>query len=144
MLQLKAIREDKQRIINGLRKRNWSATQLKVIDQIILLDDDRRSGQKELDDALAEQNRLAKQIGALMGQGKKEEAEVLKTQVAGWKEKSKHYEERQRQVDQDLETLLFSVPNVPHKAVPKGKTPEENKVAKDWKKPFPSLPDDAL
>ncbi len=138
------IREDKQRIVNGLRKRNWSAQQLKVIDQIIQLDDERRSGQKELDDTLGEQNRLAKQIGALMGQGKKEEAETLKTRVAALKENSRQFEDRQRQTDQQLETLLLSVPNVPHKSVPKGKTPEDNKIAKDWKKPFPTLPDDAL
>ncbi|MEO6038090.1 MAG: serine--tRNA ligase [Saprospiraceae bacterium] len=144
MLQLKVIREDKQRIINALRKRNWSATQLKVIDKIIQLDDERRSGQKELDDTLAEQNQLAKQIGALMGQGKKEEADTLKTRVGALKEKSKQFEDRQRQTEEQLETLLLSVPNAPHKSVPKGKTPEDNKVAKDWKKPFPSLPDDAL
>ena len=144
MLQLKIIREDKQRIINGLRKRNWSSSQIKVIDQIIQLDDDRRSGQKELDDTLGEQNRLAKQIGALMGQGKKTEAESGKAQVATLKEKSRQLEDRQRQTDQQLETLLLSVPNVQHKSVPKGKTPEDNKVAKDWKKPFPTLPDDAL
>ncbi len=127
-----------------MRKRNWSPSQIEVIDQIIQLDDDRRSGQKELDDTLAEQNRLAKQIGALMGQGKQEEAETGKAQVAVLKEKSKQLDERQRQTDQQLETLLLSVPNIPHESVPEGKTPEENEVAQDWDKPFPALPDDAL
>lgn len=144
MLQVKIIREDKQRIINGLRKRNWSDEQLKVIDQIIQLDDERRSGQKELDDTLGEQNRLAKQIGALMGQGKKEDANLLKVQVGMLKEQSKQFEDRQRQTDQELETRLLSVPNVPHISVPPGKTPEENEVVKDWGKPFPELPEDAL
>jgi len=144
MLPLKVIREDKQRIINGLRKRNWTDEQIKVIDQIIQFDDERRSGQKELDDTLAEQNRLAKQIGALMGQGKKEEADQLKIQVASLKEQSRQFEERQRHTDQQLETLLLSVPNIPDKSVPSGKTPEENEVAKAWDKPFPDLPDNAL
>lgn len=138
MLQVKVIREEKQRIINGLRKRNWSAQQLKVIDLILKTDDDRRSTQKELDDALAESNRLAKQIGALMGQGKKDEAEALKTQVAVLKTKSKELEERMDSLKFQLDEMLYTVPNCPHKSVPKGKTPEDNKVAKDWKKPFPN------
>ena len=144
MLQLKVIREDKQRIINGLRKRNWSEAQLGVLEQITRFDDDRRSGQKELDDTLAEQNRLAKQIGALMGQGKKDEADTLKTQVGALKEKSRQLEDRQRQTDQELETLLLSVPNVPHTSVPAGKTPEDNEVWQPWEKPLPDLPDAAL
>lgn len=144
MLQVKVIREEKRRIINGLRKRNWSAQQLKVIDQILKTDDDRRSTQKELDDALAESNRLAKQIGALMGQGKKDEAEALKAQVAVLKTKSKELEERMDSLKFQLDEMLYTVPNCPHKSVPKGKTPEDNKVAKDWKKPFPNLPDSAI
>ena len=144
MLQVKVIREEKQRIVNGLRKRNWSSQQLKVIDQILKTDDDRRATQKELDDALAESNRLAKQIGALMGQGKKDEAEALKVQVASLKTTSKELEERMDNLKNQLDEMLLTVPNCPHKSVPKGKTPEDNKVAKDWKKPFPTLPENAL
>jgi seryl-tRNA synthetase len=144
MLQLKTIRDEKQRILSGLRKRNWTSQQLKVVDNILLLDEHRRSGQKLLDDFLAEQNRLSKQIGQMMAQGKKEEAEALKAQVSQLKEKSKGQEELQRNTEGALETLLYAVPNCPHKSVPKGKTPEENKVAKDWTKPFPTLPEDAL
>ncbi|MBV6438982.1 MAG: serine--tRNA ligase [Haliscomenobacteraceae bacterium CHB4] len=144
MLQVKVIREEKQRIVNGLRKRNWSAQQLKVIDRILKTDDERRATQKELDDALAESNRLSKQIGALMGQGKKDEAEALKNQVTVLKTKSKELEEHMDQLKNLLDEMLYTVPNCPHKSVPKGKTPEDNKVAKDWKKPFPALPDDAL
>ena len=144
MLQLKTIRDEKQRILSGLRKRNWTSQQLKVVDNILLLDENRRSGQKLLDDFLAEQNRLSKQIGQMMAQGKKEEAEALKAQVSQLKEKSKAQEDVQRTTEGSLETLLYSVPNCPHKTVPKGKTPEENKVAKDWTKPFPTLPEDAL
>ncbi|HRI58503.1 MAG TPA: serine--tRNA ligase [Saprospiraceae bacterium] len=144
MLQVKVIREEKQRILKGLRKRNWSAQQLKVIDQILTTDDNRRATQKELDDALAESNRLAKQIGALMGQGKKDEAEALKAQVATLNSKSKELKERMDNLKGLLDELLLTVPNCPHKSVPKGKTPEDNKVAKDWKKPFPVLSEDAL
>ena len=144
MLQLKVIREEKQRIVSGLRKRNWAAQQLRVIDRIIDTDELRRSTQKELDDALAEGNRLAKSIGQLMAQGKKDEAETLKTQVATLKVKSASLEEKLNGLKTQLDDLLYSVPNCPHKSVPKGKTPEDNKVAKDWTKPFPALPENAL
>jgi seryl-tRNA synthetase len=143
MLQLKVIREEKKRILDGLRKRNWNAQQLKVIDQILQVDDQRRNNQNELDNTLAENNKLSKLIGQMMGQGKKEEAEALKLQVANHKEKVKVLEDQQRTIETDLENLLYSVPNIPHKSVPRGKTPEENKVAKDWTKPFPVLPEDA-
>lgn len=144
MLQLKVIREEKKRILNGLRKRNWTAAQLKVIDQILKTDDQRRAGQKELDDILAEGNRLSKQIGQLMAQGKKDEAEAMKAQVLALKETTKNYEDRQRVLELELDNLLLSVPNCPHSSVPKGKTPEDNKVAKAWNAPFPELPEDAL
>ncbi|MBL7807653.1 MAG: serine--tRNA ligase, partial [Saprospiraceae bacterium] len=144
MLQLKVIREEKKRIIAGLRKRNWTSAQIRIVDQIIQADDARRATQKELDDSLAESNKLAKQIGALMGQGKKEEAEALKTQVAQLKSTSKSLEERMDSLKVQLDEMLYTVPNCPHKSVPKGKTPEDNKVAKDWTKPFPNLPEDTL
>ena len=144
MLLLKVIRDEKQRIINGLRKRNWTAQQLKIVDKILQTDDERRANQKELDDTLAEQNQLAKQIGALMGQGKKEEAETLKIKVAQLKVQSEVLKERTQSIQQQLDAMMYSVPNCPHKSVPKGKTPEDNKVAKAWKKPFPALPEDAL
>lgn len=144
MLQLEAIREEKQRIVTGLRKRNWTAAQIKVIDQVLATDDLRRSTQKELNDVQAESNRLSKSIGQLMGQGKKEEAEAQKEQVAVLKEKGKALETRLDQLKTDLDNFLYTLPNCPHKTVPKGKTPEENKVAKDWTKPFPALYEGAL
>ncbi|MFM8490166.1 MAG: aminoacyl--tRNA ligase-related protein, partial [Bacteroidota bacterium] len=144
MLTLKTIRDEKQRIIAGLRKRNWPARQTQVIDQIIQLDEVRRNGQKNLDDLLSEQNRLSKQIGQFMAQGKKDEAEAMKSQVAALKEKSKEQEEQQRQTELKLDELLYAVPNCPHKSVPKGKTADDNKVAKAWSKALPELAGDAL
>ena len=144
MLQLEVIREEKARIVAGLRKRNWNTAQLKAIDQIIALDDRRKSGQKELDDTRAEMNRMAKSIGQLMGQGKKDEAEQQKKAVATLKDQEKAQEETLAAIKVDLDQLLYSVPNVPHKSVPKGTTPEDNKVFKTWDKPFPALPSDAI
>jgi seryl-tRNA synthetase len=144
MLQLEVIRSEKSRIVNGLRKRNWSAAQLKVINQIIALDDQRKSSQKEVDDARAEMNQLAKAIGQLMSQGKKEEAETQKKIVANLKETEKQLDEKLSSIKQELEQLLYTVPNCPHKSVPKGSTPEDNQVFKAWDKPFPTLPSDAV
>ncbi|MCC7505893.1 MAG: serine--tRNA ligase [Saprospiraceae bacterium] len=144
MLQLKVIREEKKRILNGLRKRNWNAAQLKVIDQILKTDDQRKACQKELDDTLAESNRLSKEIGQLMAQGKKDQAEQQRAQVLAMKESIKTLEDRQRTLATELDNLLLSVPNCPHSSVPKGKTPDDNKVYKAWTKPFPELPEDAL
>lgn len=139
MLQVKVIREEKRRILTGLRKRNWSNDQLKVIDKILKIDDVRRATQKELDDTLAEQNRFSKSIGQAMAQGKKDEAEAMKAQVAALKEKSKTFDEQKTAAEEELETLLLSVPNVPHKSVKAGKTAEDNEVFKAWEKPFPEL-----
>ncbi len=144
MLQVKVIRDDKKRIINGLRKRNWSAQQVKIIDRILQTDDQRRATQKELDDLLAENKRLAKEIGQLMGQGKKDAAEALKTRVAEIKEQSRQLEEQFNNLKQELDDMLYTVPNCPHKSVPKGSTADDNKVARAWTKPFPELPADAL
>lgn len=144
MLQVKVIRDDKKRIINGLRKRNWSAQQVKIIDRILQTDDQRRATQKELDDLLAENKRLAKEIGQLMGQGKKDAAEALKARVAEIKEQSRQLEEQFNNLKQELDDMLYTVPNCPHKSVPKGSTADDNKVARAWTKPFPELPADAL
>jgi seryl-tRNA synthetase len=147
MLQLKVIRDEKVRILSGLRKRNWSAPQLKVIDRILETDDRRRSTQKELDDVLAESNRASKLIGQLMGQGKADEAEAAKSQVAGLREKTRQLEEQLNSYKTQLDDLLYTVPNVPHSTVPKGKSPDDNKVASAWtrwSRTAPDLPADAL
>jgi seryl-tRNA synthetase len=141
MLQLEVIRAEQARIAAGLRKRGWSGPQIKVLDKILVLDDQRRAAQRDLDDTRADMNRLAKSIGQLMGQGKKEEAEASKVQVATLKEREKVLEANMDQVKNELDGLLYTVPNCPHKSVPKGKDAEDNKVFRAWNKPFPTLPE---
>ena len=144
MLQLEVFREEKARVVAGLRKRNWSTAQLKVVTDILALDDQRRSGQKELDDTRADMNRLSKSIGQLMAQGKKEDAEAQKQNVAFLKTQEKEMEETLANIKTQLDQFLYAVPNCPHKSVPKGRTPEDNKVFKAWTKPYPVLPADAV
>lgn len=144
MLQLKTIREEKQRIVAGLRKRNWTTQQTQIVDQILVADERRRALQKERDDMQAETNRLSKVIGQLMAQGKKEEAELQKMRVADIKEQIRNAEDQFAALDRQITDFLLAVPNCPHVSVPKGKSADDNKVAKAWKKPFPTLPENAL
>ncbi len=132
MLQLKHFREETARVKSGLKKRNWSAAQIKIVDSIIATDDSRKATQKQLDDLLAQSNTLSKQIGQLMAQGKKDEAELAKQTVAVNKEQVKSLEGRLAEIEQQLEELLLAVPNIPQKIVPKGKTPEDNFVYRAW------------
>ncbi len=144
MLQVKRIREDKQTIVRGLRKRNWTHQQIRVLDEILEADDERRALQKQLDDLLAENKRLSAQVGQLMAQGRAAEAEAIKKRVAAQKEQVRSLEERSEAVKRRMEELLYTVPNCPHRSVPRGKSAEDNKVFRDWKKPLPTLSPDAL
>ncbi|MBK7409444.1 MAG: serine--tRNA ligase [Saprospirales bacterium] len=144
MLELKRIREQKEQVLEGLRVRNYSEAGLKVIDDILDWDEKRRSLKTSLDNILAESNRISKEIGQLMQQGKREEAEAVKSQVGQLKETSKELETALSEAEQQIEELLLTVPNIPHAKVPRGKTPEDNEVYRDWAKPFPDLGADAL
>jgi seryl-tRNA synthetase len=145
MLQVSVIREQKERILEGLRKRNFKEEDLQVIDHIIAADDTRRSTQVSLDNLNAENNRISKEVGDLYKQGKREEADGLKAQVTASKEDIKQLEEALRVAETDLENLLLSVPNVPHESVPYGKTPEENEIFKTIADAdLPVLPEDAI
>ncbi len=141
MLQANTIRQEKERIIAGLKKRHFQ--DLDVVDRILALDDDRRKFQAAGDDIQAEINRLSKQIGDLFKSGKAADAAALKDQVAAHKEQLKTVLEDQESTAVQLEELLISVPNIPHESVPAGRTPEDNEVFQDWTKPMPDLPKDA-
>ena len=125
MLQLTFIRENKELTIKGL-ERKYFKNAAEVVDSVIEIDDNRRNTQKELDDALAQGNQLAKQIGGLMKEGKKEEAEKAKSQTAELKEKSKALEEKLKELENSLQEIMVTIPNLPHESVPEGRTPEEN------------------
>lgn len=144
MLQLQFIRENKEKVVEGLRKRNFSDEQLGVVEQILQLDENRKSTQSELDALLAERNALSKEIGDLMKAGRREEAESMKTRVAAAKEKADDLGAQLADTKTQLDELLYQVPNIPHDSVPHGKTAEDNEVFKAWSKPMPQLPENAL
>ena len=101
-----------------------------VIEKIITLDDRRRAIQVELDNTLAAQNKAAKEIGQLMGQGRREEAEERKRFVAELKEKSNQLQAESKEVQEELNAAIVSLPNFPADIVPEGKTAEDNVVVK--------------
>lgn len=144
MLQVSFIRENKEKVVEGLRKRNWSSEKIAVIDQIIVLDDMRKTTQKKLDEALAEVNTLSKQVGGLMKAGKTDEANEGKNRVAIRKAQITHLEAATTKCKDDLETLLLGVPNIPHESVPHGKGADDNEVFKMGTIPIPKLDENAL
>ena len=128
MLTIKQIRDDKAAAIAKLAKKGVDAAP--VIDKIIELDDRRRAIQVELDTMLAAQNKAAKEIGMLMGQGRREEAEQAKANVAELKKKSAELQAESVNVQEELNAAIVSLPNFPAEIVPEGRTTEDNLVVK--------------
>ena len=128
MLTLKQIRGDKQYAIERLAVKGVDAAP--IIAKIEELDDLRKSLQAQVDNLLAEQNKAAKQIGALMGQGKREEAESVKASVSAMKEQSKVLAEQMNAAVEELNAQLVLLPNFPNEIVPQGRTAEDNVVVK--------------
>ena len=124
MLQISYIRENKDLVINGLKKRNFK--ELELVEEAISLDENRRLIQTKLDNALAESNKLSKEIGALMKEGKRQEAEQAKAQTADLKEQVKQYTASLEETVNALNNILYRIPNSPNAIVPEGKTAEDN------------------
>ena len=124
MLQISYIRENKDLVINGLKKRHFK--ELELVEEAIALDEQRRLIQTKLDNALAESNKLSKEIGTLMKEGKRQEAEVAKAQTADLKEQIKQYSATLEETVNSLNDILYRIPNIPNTIVPEGKTAEDN------------------
>ena len=124
MLQIAFIRENQQKVITALAKRNIDATS--VVQEVIQLDEKRRATQVELDNILSESNKLSKDIGELMKGGEKAKAAILKEKTILNKEKSKTLAETADVLAAELLEKLYTLPNLPAEIVPVGKTPEEN------------------
>lgn len=144
MLEINYIRANKSRVIQGLKVKNFSEEDLKLVDGVLALDDARKEVQTNLDNLLAERNQLSKSIGSLLKEGKKDEAEAMRERVALLKEESARLEDTLRDTKARLEEQLIKIPNIPHESVPPGATPEDNEVYKAWGKPLPELGAGAL
>ena len=129
MLTLKLINEETERVIRGLEKKHFAGAK-EAIDNVLAIDKRRREAQQELDKCLNEQKQLSGQIGRLMKEGKKDEAEQVKAQVAALKETSKQMDEQMAKAQEEMTTLLCQIPNIPYDEVPEGKAAEDNHVVK--------------
>lgn len=124
MLALQYIRENKEALLAGLKKRNFQSTE--KIDEIITLDQKRRTQQAELDQHLAKANSLAKEIGMLFKSGETAKANELKEETASIKELTKKLQEGLQLTAASLNELRTQIPNVPHESVPAGNSEEDN------------------
>ena len=128
MLTLKLLREQPQFVIESLAVKNFDAKE--IVNRILAADADRRAAQTELDACLAEQNSLSKQIGGLMKEGKKQEAESVKAKVQELKGKSAELQARMDAADKEMTDNQVLLPNIPNELVPRGKDDHDNVVVK--------------
>lgn len=126
MLQIAAIREHKDAYAQALTKRNIDA--LPLLENAISVDEKRRTLQGQLDETLAISNKLSKQIGELFQTGKAAEANELKAQTADLKEKSKQLNDDLNSAVEELQNILYTIPNVPQDSVPAGNSDTDNEV----------------
>lgn len=129
MLTIRQIIDNTDKVISGLEKKHF-ANAREVIAQVLAIDEKRRSTQNQLDSNLAEINSTSRTIGALMKEGKKEEAEAAKARVAEIKEVSKELQTQMEAAMEELQNLLYTIPNIPYDEVPEGKSAEDNLVVK--------------
>ena len=141
MLQVNYIRENREKVLERLSVRNFKQPEL--VDEIIKIDEDRRSTQTSLDSISAEANAAAKQIGDLMRAGKKEEAEAIKAQTAAHKESIRNLGDKLNDLEAAQHNLIVQLPNLPYHLVKQGSTAEENEIVLTHGEPA-KLPTKAL
>ena len=124
MLQVNFLKEHRDRVLEGLKKRNFK--DLELVDSAISLDDERKKVQFDMDSQLAEINKISKEIGLLMKEGKKEEAESAKQKTAQYKEASKELQQKLNDIEEKLTEILYLIPNIPHESVKAGVSADDN------------------
>ena len=143
MLTLKLISEETERVIKGLEKKHFEGAR-EAVEKVLEYDKIRREAQQKLDSNKQQQNQLAKQIGGLMKEGKKDEAEKIKNTVAELKATDKALQEIMDKAQGDMTQTLLDIPNIPNDRVPEGKDASSNVVIKEDITNMPQLGDDAL
>lgn len=134
MLNLSFIRDNRDLVLSRLEIKNFKNTA--IIDEIIAKDEQRRSLQFDTDSLQSEMNSIAKEIGNLFKQGKREEAEAAKQKTGDLKEAIKNSQQKQNEIQNELNKLLVQVPNLPHESVPVGTSEKDNEVVRIFEKPI--------
>lgn len=142
MLTLKLISEETERVIKGLEKKHFNNAK-KTIETVLEYDKLRREYQQKLDNNKQQQNLLSKQIGGLMKEGKKDEANEIKNKVAELKTADKELQDNMEKAQADMTNLLLTIPNIPNEDVPEGKDASDNVVVKEGGEK-PTFEDEAL
>lgn len=142
MLTLKLITEETERVIKGLEKKHFKGAR-EAIENVIGIDKKRKEAQQKLDKNKQEANTISKQVGLLMKEGKKEEAEEIKSKVASLKVLDKQLQEEMESAENELTELLCSIPNIANEDVPEGCDASDNVVVVEGGEK-PNLPEDAL
>jgi seryl-tRNA synthetase len=142
MLTIKQITDDKEGVISGLEKKHFADARV-AIDAVLLQNDKRKETQVKLDALLQAINAKSKEIGLLMREGKREEAEAAKAEVSAKKEESKKLESEMNAAAEEMKKILLTIPNVPYDEVPQGKDAADNVVEKTGGTETP-LPKDPL
>ena len=142
MLQVAFIRANQDRVVEGLKKRNFDQAE-QLVTQAIKLDELRRETQNQLDNILASSNSLSKEIGMLFKSGEVQKANILKEKTAQLKEESKSLQDQLHETTDSLNEVLYQIPNVPNEIVPAGSTEEDNEVVFE-KGSIPELTEKAI
>lgn len=130
MLTLKLISEETERVIKGLEKKHFAGAK-EAIDKVLEFDKTRRECQQKLDSNKQQQNQLSKQIGGLMKEGKKDEANEIKNKVATLKVADKTLQEEMEKAQNDMTEMLLTIPNIANDDVPEGKDASQNVIVKE-------------
>ena len=125
MIDIKFLRENPEAVKENIRKK-FQDEKLPLVDEVLALDEERRSGQKEADELRQQRNRISKEIGTLMSQGKKEEAMQKKEEVAAFSKRLEELEKRQPEVEAKMNEIMMVIPQIIDPSVPVGKDDSEN------------------
>ena len=135
MIDIKFLRENPDVVKENIKKK-FQDNKLSLVDEVITLDEERRKSQQEADNLRAEKNKASKQIGALMAQGKREEAEAVKREVALNAEKLEALSVKEKELDEKITTIMMTIPNIIDPSVPIGKDDSENVEIKKYGEPL--------
>ncbi len=126
MLQVNFLKENREQVLAGLKKRNFK--QMELVDEAISLDEERKKLQFELDNLNAEKNKISKEIGLLLKEGKKEEAEAVKIKTSEYAGRIKELEILKPETERKLQNVLYLIPNIPYELVKEGTTADDNEI----------------
>ena len=125
MIDMKFLRENPEAVKENIRKK-FQDEKLKLVDEVILLDSESRKTQQEADDLRAKRNKISKEIGGLMAQGKREEAENKKAEVAAGAKRLVELEEKEKELNEKITQIMMVIPNIIDATVPIGRDDSEN------------------